>query len=305
MKRGELVFLIVGLVSLALGFLVYLIGWSNVFTYLQHKYYQLINVRSNVLRSKIEKHSYISKALDGSEVSYQVYVPDAYNKGEALPVLYLLHGYPGDDSDWLINGNLQTLLDEWIYEGKIAPLLVVFPDGSGPVVEDSQYLNATEVSQNMESAILELVTLIDNTYKTKTDRNDRAIAGISSGGYGAVNIGLHSNALFSKIISMSGYFINEEGVTNDLLGSNDDVREVNNPLQYTPSLAIDPQTVFYLGIGTNDDEKFVQETKLMAEELNKKGLAVQLNLTKGGHDWALWKSQIKSALTWLGNTSGF
>ncbi len=72
-------------------------------------------------------------------MSMKIYLPPHYSAEKQIryPVLYLLHGYPGTDRDWLMNTNLQKRLDQKIMAKAIPPLIVVFPDMNGPLIRDS------------------------------------------------------------------------------------------------------------------------------------------------------------------------
>ena len=145
--------------------------------------------------------------------------------------MFLLHGYPGTENDWLINTALQARLDEKIKAGTLPSLLVIFPDMNGPIVRDSQYLDATKIDQKMESYFIkELVPYIDAQYQTIQLRANRAIGGLSSGGYGALYIGIKYNDLFSYIFSHSGYMTNNESVLSRLITDSKGQKKLYSPL---------------------------------------------------------------------------
>src|SRR5215204_1446659 len=124
-----------------------------------------------------------------------VITPDGYASAKALPVVYLLHGYSGNYSDWVIKAKgIEKAAD--LYQ-----IIVVCPDGNNswywdsPV--DSNYKYETYVSK-------ELVNWIDSKYKTIKDRKGRGITGLSMGGHGALYLALKHQDIFGVAGSMSG-----------------------------------------------------------------------------------------------------
>ena len=124
-----------------------------------------------------------------------VITPDNYATAQALPVVYLLHGYSGNYADWITQAKgFEKAVD--LYQ-----IIIVCPDGNNswywdsPV--DSNYKYETYVSK-------ELVSWIDGKYKTIKDRKGRSITGLSMGGHGALYLALKHQDVFGAAGSMSG-----------------------------------------------------------------------------------------------------
>lgn len=303
------IFLFIIFLSIVFGLNFYLfktkqLHWDEWFAMVQNKFYQLQNIFSNSSdASHVETITFTSFSLNDRNKEIKVYLPKAYdeNENQRFPVLYLLHGFPGNNMDWLINANLQKQLDDLINEQKLPPLIVVFPDGNGPVIRDSQYVDATLIDQKMESYILELVKKIDDSYRTLNQRQNRAIGGMSSGAYGAVNIGLRHNDLFGIMISHSGYFFNQEKVLKKLLSEDQSVLDANNPMIYIDNLDFNPDTKIYMDIGKNDDHpSFLEQNKEFDQKLTDRNLSHEFKITDGWHNWNVWRSNINSSLLYLG-----
>lgn len=83
--------------------------WDRIFTNLQHYYYQIVYRKNTDAESRIEIFSFETKSYPGVKKEVKVYLPGDYDTAtdKKFPVLYLLHGFPGSNSDWLINTNLQ------------------------------------------------------------------------------------------------------------------------------------------------------------------------------------------------------
>jgi S-formylglutathione hydrolase FrmB len=145
--------------------------------------------------------SFKSQALAGAG-HYAVYLPPGYaTSGLRYPVVYFLHGLPGDSyayrtMDWVARG-----LDQ---SGRKA--IVIGAQGARNSETDSEWLNLGR-GHNWENATAnELVSIVDRRYRTIASRSGRAIVGVSAGGYGAAAIGLHHPDIFAAIQSWSGYF---------------------------------------------------------------------------------------------------
>ncbi len=277
--------------------------WDDIFTELQHSYYSLKNSNKKInFESSIDSFRFSSNSYGGIEKEVKVYLPKGYseNGDERFPVFYLLHGFPGSNSDWLINAHLQNTLDELIDTNKLPPILVVLPDGNGPIIHDSEYINATKIKQPTENFILEVVKEVDERFKTLNKRESRVIGGLSTGAYGAMNIGFHHNDIFGIIISHSGYFINNEGVTKNLLSKDEIQKGYNNPLDYLQNISLNPKSYIYLDIGEKDNKSYVEENIKMDEILSQKGIEHEFQITQGWHDWEVWKKNILFSLEFLG-----
>ena len=144
-----------------------------------------------------------------------VYTPAGYDQADTTtfyPVLYLLHGYGGDQNYWRAVYGLGNTLDRMIYDGEIEPMLVVTANAINSL-GGSFYTNSPPIDSvggdsfagNYEDFIIdELIPLVDNTFNTMADREHRAIAGSSMGGYGALKLSMSHPEMFCATGSMSG-----------------------------------------------------------------------------------------------------
>ncbi|MEO3690515.1 alpha/beta hydrolase [Roseateles paludis] len=124
----------------------------------------------------------------GAELKFNIYLPDAYKDAPPtarFPVVYLLHGAGGNETDWAQQGGAVQTLDGLIKRGLIRPVIAVMPT-TGPHTwwVDSGAAKARTALMN------ELLPYVDGKYRTVAERNGRAVAGLSMGGYGALNLAL-------------------------------------------------------------------------------------------------------------------
>jgi enterochelin esterase family protein len=162
--------------------------------------------------------SFTSSAINGNVMQdfpnrdVIVYTPPGYVDSLTeirYPVLYLLHGYGGDQNYFRSIYGLGNTIDEMIYEGEIEPMLIVTANASnslgGGFYTNSPDFGEGSFAGNYEDFIIdELITLIDDTFNTIADRDHRAIAGHSMGGYGALKLAMFHPDLFCATASMSG-----------------------------------------------------------------------------------------------------
>ena len=120
-----------------------------------------------------------------------------------IPVVYFLHGNPGGPGDAFRSG-LAGILDERLEQG-YPPFVVACPDGNGDHHWDTEWADAADGSDMVESRLLDaVIPAVEGTQRRYAAR--RAIAGFSMGGYGAMNIALRHPAMFGQIVSIAGYF---------------------------------------------------------------------------------------------------
>jgi enterochelin esterase-like enzyme len=137
----------------------------------------------------------------GTERAGFVYLPPGFDPALRYPVVYLLHGMPGSPSEYLAGADLPQWADGAIAAAEVRPFIAVMP-AAGP---DGHYNGEWAGPLATEIANV-LVPWVDVHLPTLADAPDRVIAGLSAGGYGAVDIALLHPALFGRAESWSGYF---------------------------------------------------------------------------------------------------
>ena len=146
-------------------------------------------------------HSEILKA----DREYTVYLPAGYDTDTArrYPVLYLLHGMLDDNRCWAVRAKLKNVADELISQGKAAPMVIVTPLAGGEANKDwNGYFNMK--GWNYEDFFFqEFMPLIESRYRILTDRDHRAVAGLSMGGGAATSYAQRYSNLFSSCYAMS------------------------------------------------------------------------------------------------------
>ena len=130
----------------------------------------------------------------------------ASHPGQRYGVLYLLHGFPGEPAQFLNVGQVASTEATLVAAGQIKPVILVMPSGSRSLLADKEWANGISRANAWESFVArDLVHAIDARYRTIARASGRGIAGLSEGGYGAFNIGLHHPGEFGLLESWSGY----------------------------------------------------------------------------------------------------
>lgn len=148
--------------------------------------------REDIPHGKLEMIEYDSKTV-GTRRRMNVYTPPGYSPGSRYPVLYLLHGIGGDESEWERFARPDILLDNLLSEGKARPMIVVMPNGRAqkddrPTGDVLQHAPAFAVFER--DLLDDVIPTIESRYSTHADREHRALAGLSMGGGQALNFGL-------------------------------------------------------------------------------------------------------------------
>jgi enterochelin esterase-like enzyme len=228
-----------------------------------------------------------------------VYVPAMYDSSpdRAFPVLYFLHGYPGNYGQWLGSGaQLPGVLDQMIASGQMPPVIAIQPDGNGPTLADSEWGDDAHGDRVERWLTTQVVPGIDSRYRTLGARY-RGIAGLSAGGFAAVNIAVHRPDLFRWAASYSGYFT----ARTDIFGS---LAPANSPDQTANRLAAAQRMPLFIGVGATDRE-YVDANHRFVQQLQGLGWApLQSEVVAGGHGWEAWRAEMVDSLRWLGTLWG-
>ena len=236
----------------------------------------------DVPHGKVEKVLYTSTALNGITRRLHVYLPPDYDqisKKSKLPVLYLLHGGGENDASWTTSGRANLILDNLYAEGKLKSMIVVMPAGHTPVKAIAMGAGP-EQDPFCQDFLTDILPLIEKTYPVSTQREDRAIAGLSMGGIQTLNIALWHPEKFGYVYPMStGYFPN----------SIQEITEKYTAVMKNP--AINQFKNFTIGMGKDDGLAF-NNNKAMMALFDKNGMRYQYRETSGSHSFLVWRENL-------------
>ena len=260
--------------------------------------------------STVREFEHLASPALGGDLLYSLYLPPGYGTDERrYPVLYLLHGAEGNHLEWLHTGYVRETLDAMIADGRVAPMIVVMPDGGG----NSWYVDSKDVGGpgNYESAIsVDLVAHIDATLRTKAEPRFRAVGGLSMGGFGALRFAFQQPFRYVAAASFSGAFwarVKPDTVLGDwaqrifqgAFGRPFDTARflAQSPLTMVDGLkdAPHPPAVF-LTVGDRDRYKLYNDTFELFHHMRELGLPVEMRMTGGDHEWETWAAELPDAL---------
>lgn len=251
-------------------------------------------------QSRIDCSALNSKILKRA-VRYCVYVPSGYDAGakqqppRRYPILYFLHGL-GDNEQTLFNSGGWTLLDDLRKQHQMGDFLIVAPEG-----RRSFYINSADGAVRYNDFFLqEFMPRIESKYRIH-GRADRAISGISMGGYGALRFAFAHPELFSAVSAQSAALMTESpqqldsasktgspllGVLAPVFGAPIEVRHwnENNPLALAKRNAAALQKVaMYFNCGQDDNYGFEKGAAALHEELTKEHVKHEYHAYPGDH----------------------
>jgi len=246
-----------------------------------------------------------------------IYTPPGYQAGTArYPVLYLLHGGGNDEEAWSEMGRATQIFDNLLAAGKIVPMLVVMGNGNGVQAASQSYQpsppfavagpnGAPSWSLRWPLTIVaDLIPYVDKTYRTKADREDRAITGLSMGGAQAAYTGLNNLDDFAWVGTFSGGFPLLPGLVVNIPMPADaatrrgpDVGHAIDPAKFNelfPKLGPDNNSrlrLLYIAIGKDDG--LIETHNVVKSILDQKGVKYTLVESPGyGHEWSFWRLRL-------------
>src|SRR5712691_2862843 len=239
-----------------------------------------------------------SPALGGRNQEVYVYLPPGYDAhpSKRYPVVYLLHGVPGRPLAFLLTVRLGVVEDELYAKGRGQPVILVMPFGSTGTFTDKEWADGVGTGDDWATFVShDLVQAIDARYRTVAAPAGRAIAGLSEGGYGAINIALHNPHEFKVVESWSGY--ERAPANHSVFGRDLQNVDANTPLDVLPSEAQALRTAhtffwFYSG----SDDPYRHQNRAFDRELKRYHVAHRYHEFRGGHNWALWRGQALHSL---------
>ncbi len=161
----------------------------------------IVDKREDIPHGKLEMIDYESKTV-GTTRKMNVYTPPGYSTEKKYPVLYLLHGIGGDESEWQRFATPDVLFDNLIADGKAVPMIVVMPNGRAQKNDRAggNVMASASAFADFEKDLLDdVIPAIESRYSVKADREHRALAGLSMGGGQSLNFGLTNLDTFAWI----------------------------------------------------------------------------------------------------------
>jgi len=225
--------------------------------------------------------------VNGRTKAAWVYAPPGYDKDldKKYPVLYIQHGVGENETGWIWQGKLNYIADNLIAEGKIEPMIIVVNSGYAFVDGEINMFLPGDFDRELTAGC---IPFIDAKYRTLSDREHRAIAGLSLGSAQAFSIGFtHMEDLFSAIGVFSGG-INPTGMFGDF-----DVSEAFEDAERFNRLI----KVFFVSAG--ESERMTEANHETLQKLAEKGIHGVEYTRPGYHEWDVWRYSLREYLQLL------
>jgi enterochelin esterase-like enzyme len=239
-----------------------------------------------------------SAALGGRRQPVDVYLPPGYvtHPHRRYPVMYLLHGVPGRPGAFLATVRAGVLEDELVAQRVLRPMILVMPFGSTGTFTDEEWANGVSPGNGWETYLArDVVRAVDRRYRTIAAGRARALVGLSEGGYGAFNIGLHHPGEFRVLESWSGYEHADD--VGSVFGHQPALLRANSPaFTLGAAAAALRRSHTYLWFYSGTDDRFRSQNAAFASALGRADLAHRFFLVRGGHNWALWRGNAARAM---------
>jgi enterochelin esterase-like enzyme len=243
--------------------------------------------------------SVTSPALGGRRQPVDVYLPPGYKAHPTrhYPVLYLLHGFPGRPTAFLATVRMGVVQDELVALHRARPMILVMPFGSTGSFTDKEWANGVRPHEGWETFVArDVVRAIDARYRTIRAGRSRAIAGLSEGGYAALNIAIHHPGEFRVVESWSGYELADH-VASVFGHARDSAIMKRNSPQLTIATATPKlrraHTYIWFYSGTGD--RALRQNDQFARTLTQLRLPHRYAVVHGGHNWGIWRARAVDA----------
>ena len=211
-----------------------------------------------------------------------VYTPAEYEKGKKkYPVLYLQHGMGEGETSWTIQGRMQHIMDNLIASGEAVPMIVVMESGDvkAPFRGGNNQAGRSQYGASFYKVMTEdLIPYIDANFRTKSDRDNRAMAGLSWGGHQTFDLVMNNMDKFAWMGGFSGAIFGLD-INKTYDGAFSRSEEFNN-------------RIHYLFLSCGSEENF--GTERLVNELRGAGIKVDYYVSPGTHhEWLTWRRSLK------------
>ncbi len=255
---------------------------------------------TQVKSERFTKISFSSKALK-KEMKINIYLPKGYSDKKKYPVLYLIHGYTGNEDTWFPWFQVDKKADDLIDKKEIVPLIIVAPQ-----IDNSYGINSTKDTSNSQPfntgmyedyLYKELVPFIDTTYSTISSREGRYIGGLSMGGWVALHMAFAHTDMFSKVGGHSPaiFLDGDASPVRSFLYPTEELKNERDPILVAQNKDLTSLKV-YLDCGDQDSYRFFEGCDKLNKILQSKGVDSKYYFNQGKHDGPYWRANIEKYL---------
>jgi len=239
---------------------------------------------------------------------YSVYLPPDYETSQrSYPVLYLLHGAGDDQTGWVQFGEVLHIADKAINEGTATPMIIVMPDAK---TGQMGYFNNLKNDWRYEDFFFEeFIPYVEKTYRIKSEKRFRAVAGLSMGGGGSFMYALHHPELFSSACPLSAYIgpltiadakagferSNQKGTDAEI----EAYFKRHNAISLINDIKDDQKKAVRWYIDCGDDDFLYEGNSLVHIAMKKKEIPHEFRIREGAHNWTYWRTALPTVLSFV------
>jgi enterochelin esterase-like enzyme len=232
--------------------------------------------REDIPHGKLEMIEYESKTV-GTTRKMNVYTPPGYSKDKKYPVLYLLHGIGGDETEWERFAHPDIVMDNLLADGKAVPMIVVMPNGRarkddrpGP----NPMATAPAFATFERDLLDDVIPTIESRYSVEADREHRALAGLSMGAGQSLNFGLAHLDTFAWVGSFSA------------------APNTKPPEQLVPDPTAATRQLKLLWLSCGNKDGLIRISQGVHAHLKEKQVPHVWHVDGNGHDPTHWKNNL-------------
>ena len=231
--------------------------------------------REGIPHGRLETIEYESTTV-GTTRKMQVYTPPGYSTEKEYPVLYLLHGIGGDETEWVNYAHPEIMLDNLIADRKAVPMIIVMPNGRAQKDDRADAgMGAAAAFANFEGDLLkDVIPAIEKRYSVSADREHRALAGLSMGGGQSLNFGLGHLDTFAWIGGFSS------------------APNTSAPTQLVPDPAAAKEQIKLLYLSCGNQDGLMRISKGVHTYLKENDVPHIWHVDGNGHDATHWRNSL-------------
>jgi len=232
--------------------------------------------QEDVPHGELEMVEYDSKTV-GTTRKMNVYTPPGYSKDKKYPVLYLLHGIGGDETEWQRFVAIDSLFDNLIKDGKTVPMIVVMPNGRAQKNDragGNPFESAPAFTVFERDLLDDVIPAIESRFSVQADREHRALAGLSMGGGQSLNFGLTHLDTFAWIGGFSS------------------APNTKAPEELIPDPAKAREQLKLLWLSCGNKDGLIHISQRMQRHLKQNDIAHIWNVDANGHDPTHWRNNL-------------
>ena len=236
----------------------------------------IVAKRKDIPHGKLEMFDYKSTTV-GTTRKLNVYTPPGYTADKTYPVLYLLHGIGGDETEWQRFATPDVMLDNLIAEGKAEPMIIVMPNGRAQKNDraEGNVMAAAPAFAVFERDLLDdVIPAIESRYSVDSNREKRALAGLSMGGGQSLNFGLTHLDKFAWVGGFSS------------------APNTKSPAELVPDPEAAKKQLKLLWLSCGNKDGLIRISQGMQRHLKKNDVPHIWNVDGHGHDATHWRNNL-------------